>query len=438
MNINIDELKIEDYVQLLQIGQQKFSALDVAKFLHSDMISVDDILNTDLMINRLKKAQRLHGNRPVYHTEKSGWFTTVDDPSAKNGKRKIRKCSEERLWSALAEWYLDNNCSSITLVQIYHDWIEWKTTPNNQSNIRRLEASWNAYYLKEPLSQALLKKPIASITRLDLRKWAESLMQKHSPDKKKFARMFQIIDQCYEWASDEDNAIVPDNLWKKARKKLNTSLIAPTINFSDDSQVFTDDERRRIKEMVYEDLNHYAKQASSAGLQILFLFETGLRIGECCGLKWTDIKDNRLYIRRQADNLGIKEKTKTAAGYRDIPLTKEALQILEDVRAFNAAHGYTAEWIFQSNNADYDYRLSYNAADRKLRKLCARLDTVTKSPHKCRKTCISALLDSPDINNRTVQRFAGHQQLTTTFNYYNFERRSKEEQAAAIDKALSL
>jgi len=51
---------------------------------------------------------------------------------------------------------------------------------------------------------------------------------------------------------------------------------------------------------------------------------------------------------------------------------------------------------------------------------------------------LSALLDSPDISNRTVQRFAGHSDITTTQRYYNFERRSQEEQAKAIDEALSL
>ena len=65
------------------------------------------------------------------------------------------------------------------------------------------------------------------------------------------------------------------------------------------------------------------------GLEILFLFETGLRIAEVTGLKWIDIVDNRLYIRRQANNQGVKEKTKSMAGYRDIPLTREARRILD-------------------------------------------------------------------------------------------------------------
>ena len=147
-----------------------------------------------------------------------------------------------------------------------------------------------------------------------------------------------------------------------------------------------------MKQMVYDDLIQYSNRPTSAGLQILFLFETGLRIGECCGLKWSDVKNGRLYIQRQADNEGVKEWTKTTNGYRNIPLTKEALSILEDVRKYNEEHNHTAEWIFQSDNPAYDYRLSYDSANNKLRKLCIRLGTEIKTVHKIRKTTLSTLL----------------------------------------------
>lgn len=401
------------------------------------IINMDEVLNIINMKKSIQQAKTIHPYE-IHHTEKSGYFTVVDDDTQPNGKRKIRKCSKDKLWDALAEWYLDNK-NNITLKELFEKWLEWKRTPHNQDNIKRILASWNAYYLSEPLSSKILEKPISKITSLMLREWAESLLKKHYPaDKKKFSRIFTIVNQCFEYAADEDIKIVSENVWQKARKKINRDLITSNPMPSDEEQVFTDEERRQLKGMVRDDMIHYKKQASSAGLQILFLFETGLRIGECCGLKWSDIKGNRLYIRRQATNEGVKDWTKSTAGYRDIPLTKEAQNILQEVRQFNQEHGYHAEWIFQSNNPDYDFRLSYNAADRKLRKLCARLDTVIKSPHKCRKTCISTLLDCPDINNRTVQRFAGHQDLSTTFGYYSFERKSKEAQAEAIDSALTI
>lgn len=404
---------------------------------HSDKIDYDEVLDMITMKKNIQRAKKIHPY-DIHYTEKSGWFTEVDDTTRPTGKRKVRRCSEESLWEALAEWYIDNNRDA-TLKDIYSKWLTWKQTPTNGDNIKRIQASWKAYYLDEPLSKEILTKPLPRITPLMLREWAESLLKKHHPvDKKKFSRMFTIVNQCFEYAADEDVHIIEDNTWQKARKKINKNLITATPLPSDEEQVFTDEERRQLKIMVEEDLERYKKQPTSAGLQILFLFETGLRIGECCGLKWSDIRNNRLYIRRQANNEEVKEWTKSTAGYRDIPLTQEAQRILQKVTDYNHEHGLTADWIFQSDNPKYDYRLSYNAADRKLRKLCNRLDTVIKSPHKCRKTCISTLLDCPDINKRTVQRFAGHQDLSTTFGYYSFERKTKEEQASAIDKALAI
>lgn len=414
-------------------------------FEHLFSLSKDDIMNMDEMLdsiekmkNRIQQIKQIKEVHPyeIHYTEKSGWFTNVDDISQPTGKRKIRRSTEDSFWDAMIEWYLTHSDMNITFRQLFEKWINWKITPTNYSNIKRIRASWKAYYLNEKSSQKLLETPVSKITSLMLREWAESLMKKYQPNGKKFNRMFSIINQCLEFACDEDIAIITENVWQKARKKLNKSLIIQTGTPADETQVFTDEERRQMKIMVREDLIKYKKQSSSAGLQILFLFETGLRIGECCGLKWTDVKNNRLYIRRQADNERVKEWTKTTAGYRDIPLTKEAQKILEEVAEFNRQHGYHADWIFQSDNPEYDYRLSYGAADHKLRRLCNRLNTIEKSPHKCRKTCISTLLDNPNVNNRTVQRFAGHSDLATTYKFYNFERKTKEEQAEAIDNAL--
>lgn len=405
-------------------------------------LSDDDILNYDealqelLMKKNLQQIKKQHPY-PIHYTEKSGYFTEVDDDKAPYGKRKIRRCSEESLWDALMKWYLEKN--KISFESVYKKWLSWRRTPKNASTIQRIEREWKAYYCNEPLSRKLMETSIDNITTLMLWEWAEAMLKKYYPvNKKKFSRMFSIVNQCFEYASDEDIALVHENVWQRARKKINKDLIIQEQLPSDDEQVFMDDQRRMIKEMVYDDLKKYPQTSSSAGLQVLFLFETGLRIGECCGLKFSDVKDNWLYVQRQADNQGVREWTKSKAGYRSIPLTTEAQKILQDVKQFNTEHGYDAEWIFQSDNPAFDYRLGYNAADKKLRKLCARLGTSNKSPHKCRKTCISTLLDNPNVNDRTVQRFAGHTDIATTYRFYNFERKSKEEQARAIDEALSL
>ena len=403
-----------------------------------DIVEMEEVLEEYNMKKRHLEAQKMH-NHPINYTVKSGWFTDVDDFTMPKGKRKIRKSTEEKLYEALAEYYIDGKVNKTSIETMFYLWIDWKKTPTNESNINRIMREWHSYYADEPLSQRLIHKPIGQITAIELRIWAENLLRKHYPvDRKKFSRMFSIINNCYEVAIDEDINVVHSNMWQKARKKINPDLMVSNPTPTDESQVFTDDERRLMREMVFKDLETYSDRPTSAGLQILFMLETGLRMGECCGLKWSDIRKGRLYVQRQATNKGVSEWTKTVNGYRDIPLTDEAQRILEAVKQFNEEHGFNAEWIFQSDNEKYDYRLSYNAASNKLAKLCKRMDSVKKSPHKLRKTCLSALIDNPNVSNRTVQRFAGHSDITTTLTYYSFDRSSKEEQAAAINEALKL
>ncbi|MBR1650701.1 MAG: site-specific integrase [Lachnospiraceae bacterium] len=414
-----------------------FSGLIIPVDIERGIINVDGEMLEEIAMKtkEIQQIKKIH-KYPIYHSEKSGYFTMVEDDSAPGGKRKIRKVNEEKLYEALKEVYLEN---SITLRDVYEKWLAYKKTPSNDATIWRLERAWKAYYLKEPLSQKLLDIPMEKITSLMLREWCEEMIKKHSPcDKKKFSRITTIMKQCFEFASDEDRAYIKENIWIRARKKIRGELITNPGTPSDESQVFNDEERDTLDRLVHEDLIKYKNTPTSAGLQILFMLQTGLRIGECCGLKWSDVRNGRLYVTRQANNNRVLEKTKSASGTRDIPLTNKALKILEEVKEFNKAQGFDKEWIFQSNNPNYDYRLSYNAADRKLRKLCERMDSIVKSPHKLRKTTLSILLDSNEVNDRTVQRFAGHKDLSTTLQYYSFERKTKEEQAIAINNALSI
>lgn len=394
--------------------------------------------------SKIAYARQVHPYK-IYYSEKSGYFTSVDDSTKAGGKRKIRKVSEERLWIELFEWYTRGGPDvtedkSPTIASVYRMYIDWKHIPGrNDSNIRRIETAWQTYFQNEPLAQKLINKPMHRVTSLELREFAEAILRKHAPvDRKKVSRIFRPLAVAYEYASDEDRNIVSLDLWASARQKLNKDLISVHVTPSDESQVFSDNERIMLRNEILDDLKKKKSKPTSAGLLILFLFEVGLRSGEACALKWSDIKDGYLYVQRQADNNGVKDWTKSVSGMRSVPLTDEALHILELNRQYNETHGLTAEWIFQSKDPNIDYRLSYCAVNNKLAKLCEKLGIPKRTAHKIRKTCLSALMDNPDVNNRTVQRFAGHSCLSTTMNYYNFDRSSKEKQARAINDALAL
>lgn len=355
-------------------------------------------------------------------------------------EKKIIRTTEDALLDYLVDFYKLSPEANITLSSLYSGWYERKQTPYNQETMRRYHYIWKAYYENEPISQTIINKSVDKLSKKELRDWAEELIRFHSPTAKKFNNMFSIMSQLFKYADEEEIPNLDTSIWTRAKSMINRKLLCPEKVIEPESQIFTDDEILFIKDAVRNDLITYEKQASSAGLQILFMIETALRIGEACGLKWADIdfQKQTLYINRQANNERVK-LPKTQTSIRKIPLTDEAINILEEVKAFNDKRNYTHEWVFQSDNPDYAYRLSYNAADRKLRKLCNRMadsnSTNIRSPHKLRKTTLSLLCDS--VNIKTAQRFAGHKDCTTTQKFYYFDRSSEDERNDKIRNAIN-
>ena len=58
------------------------------KYLIDGKIKMNELSDIQYMIKRLKQAKAMH-NYEIHHTDKSGWFTVVDDDTQPSGKRKI-------------------------------------------------------------------------------------------------------------------------------------------------------------------------------------------------------------------------------------------------------------------------------------------------------------------------------------------------------------
>lgn len=405
----------------------------------SEMLQRVEFMKEALKIKQIRQQAKEMHPYSINHSERSGWYTDVKD-SPESKRRKIIRKTEEDLLDYLVNFYNIKPTSEMTIKVLYSEWFKRKETPNNQETMRRYKYIWEAYYANEPLSQNIINKPINQLNKKELRDWAEELVRKHYPNNKKFNNMFSLMNQLFTYADEEDITEIEDTaIWTKAKHMINRKLLCPDEIIEPESQIFTDEEILFIKNAVREDLLKYKKQASSAGLQILFMIETAMRIGEVCGLQWKDIdfKKKILHISRQANNERVKQP-KTVTSIRKIPLTDEAIHILQEVQEYNTEHNFNKEWVFQSSNSHYDYRLSYNAADRKLRKLCNRMadenEANIRSPHKLRKTTLSLLCDS--VNIKTAQKFAGHKDSSTTQKFYWFDRSSEEERDNKIRQAI--
>lgn len=162
---------------------------------------------------------------------------------------------------------------------------------------------------------------------------------------------------------------------------------------------------------------------SSYYFQYAFVLQTGIRVGELVGLKWHDIDfDNRiLHISRTTNQISgewVTGTPKSKSGTRDIPLTKEAVKILNAVKERKRMNNIVPiqyhDTVFTSSNGKPIDNSSYNAA---LRKICDKAGIEKISMHILRHTFATRCIEG-GMQPKTLQEILGHSSIDITMDIY--------------------
>lgn len=165
------------------------------------------------------------------------------------------------------------------------------------------------------------------------------------------------------------------------------------------------------------------------GLMPLIMIYAGLRRGEMLGLRWEDIYDGKLHIRRavtyENQNRPVIGEPKTESGLRDIPLLPVLAAALEQ-----AEHG--SGYVVSGEKV-----LPYSTFDRHWKKLQADIPGLADvCPHRLRYTFLM-LLRRAHVDAKTQQYLMGHSDYQTTANIYTcIDEHDVSDATAAINASL--
>ncbi|MEE0862862.1 MAG: site-specific integrase [Lachnospiraceae bacterium] len=405
-----------------------------------------DMKNVHNMIMKEERTKLLSKHQYKIFQDKDGrWKTTLPDKNSKNGRKLVARKKKEDLEDAVIEYYKENTIKlykipeNVTLEQLYPIWIESRLLEvNSIGTVKKNDQDWRRYYL----DSSIIKIPMKDLSVNQLRDWAHNIINKHKLNKRDYYNMAVIIKKCYEYIENEN--ICP-NIWKNV--KINTSKLQKIKKKENNTQIYFNDEK---EELVKYCLAAFIKRPwNITALAIPFLFITGLRIGELVALKYEDIANNKIIIRRSEVNdfeyvekdkkmkykgKEIVDHAKTDAGTREIPLTKGAKQIINLIKQASVQYNYHDEgYIFCPNSR----RITSNSIDKRLYAYCERIGIPKKSAHKIRKTYISQIIkDGVDLD--TVCRVSGHVDLKTTFESYLFCLEREDEIDSRFEEILEL
>ena len=173
-------------------------------------------------------------------------------------------------------------------------------------------------------------------------------------------------------------------------------------------------------------------------LGILVCLSTGLRIGEVCALKWSDINMDTglLHVNRTIERIYIVDSDKphteivintpkTKNSLREIPLSKELVRIFKPLmKVVNKDY-----YVLTNNTKPTEPRTYRNYFN----KLLKQLDIPRLKFHGLRHSFATRCIES-HCDYKTVSVLLGHADISTTLNLYVHP--NEEQKRSCIDKMM--
>lgn len=199
----------------------------------------------------------------------------------------------------------------------------------------------------------------------------------------------------------------------------------PTVESNKDIEVLTVADHKKILDFIKQNFTF-------RNLGIYISLTTGLRIGEICGLKWSDINTDkgtitvnhtieRIYIIdgecKHTELVVNTPKTKNSC--REIPMNKELLAMVKPLKKV-INEGFYMLTNEEKPTEPRTYRNYYH-------RLMKRLDIPRMKYHGLRHSFATRCIES-NCDYKTVSVLLGHANITTTLNLYvhpNMEQKKR-------------
>lgn len=388
--------------------------------INNGMIDLSDVENS---IEAMKRDELLKKHSYEIWEGKDGkWYTYL--PSKDGGRTLKKRKSRKDLEKVIIDFY--KNQKEVLIKDIFQEWISQKLEYGEiqKQTYDRYKTDFDRFFNDTDISKTDIRK----ITEDDLEMFIRQTIKNMNLSNKSYSGLRLLIMGIFKYAKKQKYTEI-------SITQFFGDLDLPRKCFArkvvkDDESVFTDSEVEKISRYVRENV-------SMINYGILLAFQTGVRVGELCTLKYSDIQGNKLRISRTEvryrDKDGnyvfeVRESPKTEAGNRDIILSSEAKKTLREIRRLNPF----GEYIFMKDGK----RIKEKAFSVKIVKICRYVGIKERSMHKARKTYATKLING-GVDESIVVKQMGHTSIDCTKNHYYFNNKNEEDAVKQIERAIS-
>jgi len=310
----------------------------------------------------------------------------------------------------------------VTFSEVYKAWFKTKINRIRPQSVDRIEVTYNKYYA----FTEFVKEPVHSIDEFKIYTFLNKiLIERGNICKKEFARIMQIVNNVMVYAFDLNIGHAYCVNWSVVNRYIALDNIK-----SNEVKEFavSEEDREALGRAVLIDKIYPEKR--SASLVLLLNFYLGLRIGELASLRWQDVHlmERFVYVHStevksyERDEEGersdcivyhAQDRTKTPHSVRRVPLVKESVYILEELRKWHEHKGYSSEYLAY----DGKETVLSKSLERTLTRLCVLCDIPHFSSHRIRKT-FATELHRNGVPTKVISDLMGHAEMRTTEQSY--------------------
>jgi len=385
---------------------------DLQILFDNGILNEDDVC-TQLKMLKEKEILKIHPYA-INQLSSGRWQTYIPDENSKNSRKEIKLSSYDKVIERLIQFYDEKqNIDSLRLCDIFDDWLDYKCKKkNNKPGTMQSNRNWYDKYVSgTKLSQMKLK----DITTLDLEEWAIDVLRKYEMTAKMFNSYKIVVTGPLAYAKRKN--YIPKNPWVKDELEYTHLFKSKRIRPSAEMIFYPDEIEALLKEFE----RGYQLNGNIANLGLTINFDLGLRVGELCALKWTDINwaNETIFIQRMEDGEGeVVEyvKSDSEAGYRELVLSDNVLQILRRIRKERTV---LSEFIFSDESGGRTTKTKFEHRIEKAEKAIGWKTGSLKYTHCIRRTVASRMSVS-GFSIDEIRRWLGHTDKQTTLGYiYN-------------------
>ena len=277
---------------------------------------------------------------------------------------------------------------------VIEEWLQYKKTTIKESSYLNYK-----FIIEANIKKEMGEKNLEELLQYNFNSFVEQLMEKLS--NKTVKDIMTVLKAILKYAE-----IKYDINFK-------ISLISTPAQITNEVEVFNDRDRKKMEKYCIE-----SKEIRDLG--VLISLYTGLRIGEVCALKWSDIDFEKRYIKvnhtlqrvyvNKKDTKVLYDRPKTKKSIRKIPMAKVLYEKLKEV---SKNYDYEA-FVLTGDTKRYYEPLGYRYIYRKILEKC---DIEYKRYHQLRHTfatrCIKVGMDV-----KSLSEVLGHANVSITLNIY--------------------